>query len=129
MKNKPIHALHRLAVLALLTAAAQSSWGGHCYFYNKSIQIKVVPSAAGKIYADTKSDGSGTLGEDGFDTANIENMRSETGSDIRFDYCMNASYDELYITSTDIATNAKFVLSKVINMTQNEDGTDNTPPY
>ena len=117
MNYKPIsiHLLRRTVALVMLIAFAQSSWGGDARFYYKSVQITIVPSDAGKVYADTKSNGSGTIDENGFDTGTVENIRSQEGSDFRFDYCISAGYDDLYFTSTDIKEDTRFVLSKVYN--------------
>jgi hypothetical protein len=119
-KSISIHLLRRTAALVLLMVAfTQSSWGG-ARFYYKSVQITIVPSNAGKVYADTKTNGSGTIGENGFDTGNVENIRSQEGSDFRFDYCISAGYDDLYFTSTDIKEDTRFVLSKVYNRESTE---------
>ena len=114
-KSISIHLLRRTVALVLLIAFAQSSWGG-VRFYNKSVWITVVPVDAGTVYAETQSNGSNVDADnDGYDDGSRENMKSETGSDFRFDYCINAGFDKLFFTSTDITGDPRFVLSKVYN--------------
>jgi hypothetical protein len=108
--------LRRATALAFLLICVLSSWGGNCRYYNKSVQITVVPVDAGTVYAQTLSNGSNKDDDnDGYDDGNRENMKSETGSDFTFKYCINAGFDKLFFTSTDITGNPRFALSKVYN--------------
>jgi hypothetical protein len=112
-----IHLLRRTAALTLLIAFAQSSWGDVAYYYyNKYAQIEVVPSQAGKVYAETHDS-----------STHDQYMKSETGSTVNFKYCVSAGYDKMWFTLEPEASGVSKIYSyKIINKAQN--GTaDNAP--